>query len=240
MSAPQITVHWLENSRAQRILWLLEELELEYELKVYKRDSKTLLAPPELKEVHPLGKSPVVTIVDPASPSSKPLVLAESGAICEFILERYGNGKLSVAPTDADLQARAEYLYWMHFAEGTAMTPLMFSIVFTKIPKQAPFFVRPVVNMIAAGVMSQYVRPRVKAHYAHMEKTLEGKEWFVGGRLTGADIMMSFIAESLEAAPVDADAYPNIQRWFKAIEARPAWQKAEEKGGKNDLSIFTK
>ncbi|GAA5868502.1 hypothetical protein JCM1840_007021 [Sporobolomyces johnsonii] len=236
----QITVHWLDHSRAQRILWLLEELELEYDLKVYKRDSKTLRGPPDVKEVHPLGKFPVVTIVDPASPSSKPLVLAESGAICEYLIERYGNGKLSIAPTDADLQARAEYLYWMHFAEGSAMTPLVLSMVFTQLPKHAPFFIRPIVSMIAAGVMSQFVRPSVVANYDHMEETLKGKEWFVGGRLTGADIMMSFIAESLEAAPVNADEYPNIQRWLKAIEARPAWQKAAEKGGKNDMSIFTR
>ncbi|GAA5869372.1 hypothetical protein JCM16303_000446 [Sporobolomyces ruberrimus] len=236
-ATPKIVLHWLEHSRAQRVLWLLEELELPYEIKTYKRDSKTMLAPKELAEVHPLGKSPVITLDE--QNGSSPLVVAESGAICEFLIERYAQSKFGYGP-DGDLKERADYLYWMHWAEGTAMTPLMMGIVFAQIPKQAPFFVRPIVNMIAAGVMAQFIRPRLKQNYGYVEKWLTGKEYFVGSRLSGADIMMSFIAESLEAAPIDSSAYPNINRWHKSIQSRPKYQIAEEKGGKNDLTMFVK
>ncbi|GAA5838980.1 hypothetical protein JCM3766R1_004547 [Sporobolomyces carnicolor] len=235
---PKITVHWLEHSRAQRILWLLEELELTYELKTYKRDPKTMLAPKELAEVHPLGKSPAITVADASSSDSEPLVVAESGAICEFLIERYGQ-KLGF-PVDGDMKQRSDYLYWLHWAEGTAMTPLMMGIVFAQIPKQAPFFVRPIINMIRDGVMAQFIRPRLKQNYGYVEKWLTGKEFFVGGKLSGADIMMSFIAESLEAAPIDSSAYPNISRWHKSLQNRPAYARAEEKGGKNDLTMFVK
>ncbi|GAA5936091.1 bifunctional glutathione transferase/peroxidase [Sporobolomyces koalae] len=259
-SQPQITVHWLDQSRAQRVLWLLEELELPYErrypvhldievasrtgfgvwpVKIYRRDPKTMLAPKELAEIHPLGKSPVIQVVDPSSSSAEPLVLAESGAICEFLIERYGKGKFGIA-ADGDLKDRADYLYWLHWAEGTAMTPLMMAIVFAQIPKQAPFIVRPIISMIREGVMAQFIRPRLKGNYAYVEKWLTGREFFVGGKLTGADVMMSFIAESLEAAPIDQSAYPNIARWHKTIQNRPAYQRAEEKGGKNDLTMFVK
>ncbi|GAA6061055.1 hypothetical protein JCM10212_000098 [Sporobolomyces blumeae] len=236
-STLKITVHWLDQSRAQRILWLLEELELPYELKVYKRDAKTMLAPPELKAVHPLGKSPVVEIVEPSS--STPLVLAESGAICEFLIERYGE-KLGVKANEGDFKDRADYLYWLHWAEGTAMTPLMMGIVFAQIPKQAPFLVRPIISAVSAGVHAQFIRPRLKSNYAYVDEWLNGKEFFVGGRLTGADIMMSFIAESLEAAPIDQAPYGNIRRWHQQMQSRAAYQRAEAKGGKNDLTMFVK
>ncbi|GAA5988424.1 hypothetical protein JCM5350_005307 [Sporobolomyces pararoseus] len=248
--SPKITLHWLEHSRAQRILWLLEEVSSglsTYDLvncrqsgslKTYQRDPKTMLAPKELSEIHPLGKSPVISVVDSSSSTdSEPLVVAESGAICEFLIERYGQ-KLGF-PADGDMKQRADYLYWTHWAEGTAMTPLMMGIVFAQIPKQAPFIVRPIINMIRDGVMAQFIRPRLKQNYGYVEKWLTGKEFFVGGKLSGADIMMSFIAESLEAAPIDSSVYPNVSRWHKSIQTRPAYQRAEEKGGKNDLTIAT-
>ncbi|GAA6051495.1 hypothetical protein JCM3770_004562 [Rhodotorula araucariae] len=233
--APQIVVHWLEDSRAQRILWLLEELGLEYEVKHYKRDATTNLAPKELRDVHPLGKSPVVVITD----NGTSITLAESGAIVEFLIERYGD-RLSVPASSPDLQARADYLYWLHFAEGSAMGPLMFALVFTAIPKQAPWLARPLVSAIASGAMSQFVIPRLKETFRFIETSLEGKEYFAGGKLTGADIMMSFIAEGLAATPLDASKFPNLARWHTALQERPGYVEAEKRGGKNNLDRFLK
>ncbi|GAA5884445.1 hypothetical protein JCM6882_005255 [Rhodosporidiobolus microsporus] len=234
--APAITVHWLDDSRAQRILWLLEELGLEYDVKRYARDATTNLAPKELQEAHPLGKSPVVVITDGAHS----ITLAESGAIAEFLIERYGQGKLFVPADTLNFQARADYLYWMHYAEGSAMLPLMLSIVFAKMPKSAPWFLRPVVQTIATGATTGFVMPRLKQHFAYIDQALQGKEYFVDGKLTGADIMMSFIAEGLFATPLSADGYPNIKRWHAAMEQRELYQVAEKKGGKNDMGRFTR
>merc|ERR1711939_521714 len=222
--APTIVVHWLDDSRAQRILWLLEELGLTYEVKRYTRSTVTNLAPPELREVHPLGKSPVVTITE----NGKTVTLAESGAIAEFIIERYGE-RLAIPASSSDLQQRADYIYWPHYAEGSAMGPLMFALVFTAIPKQAPWIARPLVNAITGGAMSQFVIPRLKETFGFVEKSLEGKEFFVGDKLTGADIMMSFIAEGLA-----------VTRWHAAIQQRPAYQAAEARGGKNNMERFMK
>ncbi|BGP14526.1 hypothetical protein JCM10213_005185 [Rhodosporidiobolus nylandii] len=233
---PQITLHWLDDSRSQRILWLLEELGLDYEIKVYKRNTETLLAPPELREVHPTGKSPVVTITE----NGKTLSLAESGAITEFLIERYGNSQLVVSPSDGDFAARADYLYWLHYAEGSAMTPLMLAMVFARMPKSAPWFLRPVVNTISGGAISGFVLPRLRSQYKYLDKHLEGKEYFAGGKLTGADIMMSFIAEALASTPLDASDFPNLRRWHESMQQREAYKKAEEKGGKNDLGRFTR
>ncbi|KPV76448.1 uncharacterized protein RHOBADRAFT_52456 [Rhodotorula graminis WP1] len=235
MAAPKIVVHWLDDSRAQRILWLLEELGLTYEVKRYIRDTKTNLAPPELYDVHPTGKSPVVTITD----NGKTFTLAESGAITEFIIERYGE-RLGLSASSSDPQERAEYLYWLHYAEGSAMGPLMFSLVFTQIGLQAPWVARPIVNLVTGAAMSQFGLPRLKAMFKHVEASLEGKEYFVGNRLTGADVMMSFIAEGLAATPLDVSRYPNLTRWHEAIMARPAYAAAEAKGGKNNMDRFVK
>ncbi|KAM0754498.1 glutathione S-transferase [Meredithblackwellia eburnea MCA 4105] len=233
MSDAKITVHWLNNSRAQRILWLLEELGLEYDIKKYSRDKKTMLAPAELRGIHPLGKSPVVTIEE----NGKTITLAESGAICEFLIERYGKGKLSL-PADGDAQARADYLYFLHYAEGSIMLPLMFSIVFAQQPKQAPWLARPIVSVIASQTMSIFVRPRLKENFGFLEKHLEGKEFFAGGTLTGADIMLSFPVEGLQPA-LGYEDYPNLKAWFERMSERPAYKRAIEKGGVNRLGAFT-
>ncbi|GAA5829430.1 hypothetical protein JCM11251_005047 [Rhodosporidiobolus azoricus] len=236
MSSPSIVVHWLEDSRAQRVLWLLEELGLEYEVKQYKRHEQTHLAPKELKEIHPLGKSPVITITH----EGRTTTLAESGAIVEFLIERYGNGKLVVPADSSDVQARADYLYWLHFAEGSAMSAPVLAMVFSSMPKKAPWFLRPVVQTISGGAMSGFVIPRLKEQFEFINQALEGKDFFVDGKLTGADIMMHFIAETLAATPLPATDYPNIERWRASVEQREAYKTAESKGGKNDLGRFTR
>ncbi|GAA5998230.1 bifunctional glutathione transferase/peroxidase [Rhodotorula paludigena] len=233
-SSPKIVIHWLEHSRAQRVVWLLEELGLPYEVKHYKRDPKTLLAPDELREVHPLGKSPVAVITD----NGQTITVAESGAIVEFLIERYGSEQLSVPASSSDLGARADYLLWLHWAEGSGMFPLLLSMIFAQMPKQAPWLARPLVSAVASGVMSQFVLPRLKSNFAFIEQSLEGKEFFAGGKLTGADIMMSFVAEGLEVAPVPSSKYPNITRWHAAVKERAAYKKAETTGGQNNLSVF--
>ncbi|GAA5967096.1 hypothetical protein JCM11641_000440 [Rhodosporidiobolus odoratus] len=234
--APSIVVHWLEDSRAQRIVWMLEELGLEYEVKRYMRDPKTHQAPKELCDIHPLGRSPVVVVTEGAHS----VTLAESGAITEFFIERYGNGQFSIPPDVEDFTQRSDYLYWLHYAEGSAMTGLMFAMVFGGLPKRAPFFVRPIVNGISAGAMSGFVIPVLKNNYSYFERALEGKDFLIGGKLTGADFLMSFIAEALITAPLNVDDYPNIKRWHESLQQRPAYIRALDKGGKNDLTRFAK
>src|SRR4029078_7968641 len=157
-----IVVHHLNNSRSQRILWLLEELGLEYDIKRYQRDAQTMLAPPELRKIHPLGKSPVVTDGD--------LTLGESGAIIEYMVERYGNGRLVPAP---DTPARLRYTYWLHYAEGSAMTPLLLSLIFRRMRSAPmPFFARPLVRGIADKVKRSFVDPQLALHFDFMEAEL--------------------------------------------------------------------
>ena len=154
-----IVVHHLNNSRSQRVLWLLEELELPYEIKRYERDPKTMFAPPSLREVHPLGKSPVITDGD--------LTLAESGAILEYLVDTYGDGRLAPA---RGTRERARYSHFMHYAEGSAMPPLLLRLVFAKVATSpVPFFVRPVVKGIAAKVNASYIGPQIKLHLDYLE-----------------------------------------------------------------------
>ncbi|POY72617.1 ER associated glutathione S-transferase [Rhodotorula taiwanensis] len=235
MSAPHVTVHWLEDSRAQRIVWLLQELGIDYEVKHYKRDPKTLLGPKELYDVHPLGKSPTVVVRN----NGESVTLAESGAIVEFLIERYGADKLAVSPSSGSMQDRADYLYWLHYAEGSAMLPNMLAMVFGRLPAQAPWFLRPVLQSVSTGALDKMIVPRLKAQYGWIERNLEGKDYFVAGKLTGADIMMSFVAEILDASPVNKADFPNISRWHTAMVQRPAYKEALEKGGENNMGRFT-
>jgi glutathione S-transferase len=155
-----ITVHHLNNSRSQRVLWLLEELELPYDIVRYERDPKTMLAPPELRKVHPLGKSPVVT-------TDEGLVLAESGAIIETLIERHGQGRLAPAAGSAEA---LRYRYWLHYAEGSAMPPLLLKLIFDRIESsKMPFFVKPVARMIAGKAKAGFVAPNLKTHLDFME-----------------------------------------------------------------------
>ena len=220
-----IVVHHLNNSRSQRILWLLEELGLPYEVKRYQRDAKTMLAPPELRAVHPLGKSPVITDGD--------IKLAESGAIVEYLAGKYGDGKL--VPT-AGTPERLRYTYWMHFAEGSMMPPLLLKLIFDRIETAPmPFFVRPIARGIAQRAKALMVLPNLERLLNFMESELATRQWFAGAAFTAADIQMSF---PLEAAAVRGgldEKRPKLWGFLKSIHARPAYQRALEKGGKYEL-----
>jgi glutathione S-transferase len=220
-----ITVHHLNNSRSQRILWLLEELGLEYEVKRYERDLKTMLAPASLRAVHPLGKSPVITDGD--------VTLAESGAIVEYLFERYGDGRL-VPP--AGTPERLRYTYWLHYAEGSAMPPLVLKLIFTQIPRAPmPALVRPIVRRIAAGVLRTFVEPQIALHVAYMEGELARHTWFVGEELTAADIHMSFPIEGAAARGGLGATRPKLSAFLERIHARPAYRRALERGGPYEL-----
>ncbi|ADJ63201.1 glutathione S-transferase [Herbaspirillum seropedicae] len=220
-----ITVHHLNNSRSQRVLWLLEELGLDYEIKFYQRDPKTMLAPPELLKVHPLGKSPVITDGE--------LTVAESGNIIEYLLERYGahSGLLPASGTPE----RLRYRYWLHFAEGSAMPWLVMQLIFAKMPKAVPTLIRPIARMLAEGMRSRVVAPQQERQLRFMEDELGQQGWFAGAQFSGADIQMSFPVEALRARGGLDGRYPNLLKYLEAIHARPAYQRALEKGGPYEL-----
>jgi glutathione S-transferase len=216
-----IVVHHLEHSRSQRVLWLLEELGLPYEVRRYARDPKTMLAPPELAAVHPLGKSPVIT--------DGKVVVAESGAIIEYLVDTHGGGRLKPAP---GTPAHRQYVYWLHFAEGTAMPPLLMTLVFHKVRSaKMPFFARPVARGIADQVEKSFLRPNLERQFAFMEAELKDRDWFAGRDFSAADVQMSFPLEAAQArAGLDA-RYPRLNDWLARIHARPAYQRALERGG---------
>lgn len=216
-----ITVHHLEHSRSQRVLWLLEELGLEYEIKRYERDRKTSLAPSELKRVHPLGKSPVI--------DDDGRVVAESGAIIEYLVDRHGQGRLA-PPAGSD--ERLRYTYWLHFAEGSAMPPLLFTLVCEKVKTAPmPFFVKPIARGIAAKVMGGFVTPNLNSQLDFMEAELKRHRWFAGAAFSAADIQMSFPLEAAaQRAGLDASR-PKLMDFLKRIHARPAYRRALERGG---------
>ena len=214
-----ITVHHLERSRSQRVLWLLEELGVPYELKEYKRDPRTLRAPSALREVHPLGKSPIVTDGE--------LTLAESGAILDYLVDRYGGGKLRPAPGTAE---RIRYDYWLHYAEGSAMPPLLLTLVFSEVKKKAPWPIRPIARAIADKVLSEAVRPQLALHFDWIERELGKSTWFAGEELTAADIQMSYPLEA-HAERGDGADRPRLEAWLERVRARPAYKRAIERGG---------
>jgi len=220
-----ILVHHLNNSRSQRILWLLEELGLPYEVKRYQRDAKTMLAPPELRAVHPLGKSPVISDGD--------VTLAESGAIVEYLASRYGNGILI---PKIDTPEYLRYLYWMHFAEGSMMPPLLLKLIFDRIESgPMPFFVRPVARKIAGTAKNLMVLPNLKRLLDFMEAELGKSAWFAGPAFSAADIQMSFPVEAASVRGGLDESRPKLWAFLKTIHARPAYQRALEKGGKYEL-----
>jgi glutathione S-transferase len=216
-----IIVHHLEHSRSQRVLWLLEELGLPYDVKRYARDPKTQLAPPELSQVHPLGKSPVITDGE--------VTVAESGAIVEYLVDTYGAGRLKPAAGTAE---HRRYVYWLHFAEGSAMPPLLMKLVFDKVRgAKVPFFVKPVVKGVADQVTRAYIAPNLQRLFAFMEAELNARPWFAGDEFSAADIQMSFPLEAAQArAGLDA-GYPKLLAWLAGIHARPAYQRALARGG---------
>jgi glutathione S-transferase len=218
-----VIVHHLNNSRSQRVLWLLEELGVPYEVKRYERDAKTMLAPAELRAVHPLGKSPVIT--------DNGKTIAETGAIVEYLIETYGNGRL-IPPHGTP--ERLRYTYWLHYAEGSAMPLLVMKLVFGAIPKspQLPFFIKPVARMITQGVVKSYLDPQIKTHIAFWDAELGDAPYFAGNELTGADIMMSF---PLQAAATRSTLTPKLATYLTSLESRPAYQRALEAGGPFEL-----
>ncbi len=220
-----IKVHHLNNSRSQRVLWLLEELGSDYEVIRYERDAKTMLAPTELREVHPLGKSPVITEGD--------VTVAESGAIVEYLVDRHGDGRLKPAHRTPE---QLRYTYWLHYAEGSAMPPLLMSLIFSRIPTQPmPFFIRPVAKGIADKVLTNYIEPQLKQHLDYLESELKHRDWFAGDDFTAADIHMSFPIEAFSARGGLSRNQPRLSDWLDRIHARPAYQRALERGGPYDL-----
>jgi glutathione S-transferase len=220
-----IIVHHLNNSRSQRVLWLLEELGLDYDIVRYQRDPQTMLAPPELRAIHPLGKSPVLT--------DDGVVVAESGAIVEYLIERYGNGRL-IPP--AGTPERLRWRYFLHYAEGSAMTPLLLKLVFDRVESSpAPFFVRPIARAIAHKVKSSFITPQINNHLDYLEAELGKTDWFAGADFSAADIQMSFPLEAASARAGLGASRPRLNAFLQKIHARPAFQRALERGGPYDL-----
>ena len=216
-----ITVHHLEHSRSQRILWLLEELGLDYDIKHYRRDQDTQLAPESLKQVHPLGKAPVITDGE--------LTLAESGAIVDYLARTYGRETLLPA---ADSPAWWDYVYWLHYAEGSLMPPLLMRHVFDRVKAApVPFFVRPLVNRIVAGVDQAFLRQQIKTHLDFVEDHLSCHDWLVDGRFGAADIQLSFPLEAALSRTGMADRYPRLAQYVARLQARPAYLRALAAGG---------
>jgi glutathione S-transferase len=220
-----LTVHHLNNSRSQRVLWLLEELGVPYEIQKYQRDAKTMLAPPELRSVHPLGKSPVI--------EDGGRVLAESGAIVQYLAETYGRDRLIPAQgTDAYWR----YVYWMHFAEGTAMPPLLLKLIFDRVKRSAPFLIRPIARAIADGVLKSFVVPNLERHLDFMEAELGKGEWFAGAAFSAADVQMSFPVEASRMRAGLDERRPRLMAFLRKIHTRPAYERALERGGKYDFA----
>ncbi len=206
-----IVVHHLNDSRSQRILWLLEELGLPYEIKPYQRDAQTRLAPPELKKVHPLGKSPVITDGN--------RTIIESGAIIDYLIRRHGGGRLQPAPENPGYD---EYVQWMHYAEGSAMLPLMLNLYAMRLGD-------------AAAPLMPRIESEIANHLSYIDSSLKGRQFLVGDTLTGADIQMSFVGEMAGMFGKRAQ-YPNLDAWTKRLHERPAYKKALERGGTYHLA----
>ena len=219
-----ITVHHLNNSRSQRVLWLLEELGLEYDIQFYQRDPKTMLAPPALRAIHPLGKSPVLTDGD--------LTIAESGAIIEYLVERYGEGRL-IPP--AGSSQRLRYRYWLHYAEGSAMPLLVMKLIFGRLPASVPALIRPIARLISGGMQGKFLDPQLQRHLQYLEAELEAYPWFAGDSFTAADIQMSFPVEGARSRAGLDGRYPKLLQFLENIHARPAYQRALGRGGPYDL-----
>jgi glutathione S-transferase len=220
-----IIVHHLNNSRSQRVLWLLEELGVPYEVKRYERDAQTMLAPASLRAVHPLGKSPVITDGD--------LTIAESGAIVEYLAGRYGGGRF--VPTAGTPEHR-RYVYWLHYAEGSAMPPLLLKLVFDRVETAPmPFFVRPIAKQIAGRAKGSFIEPQIKLHLDYMEKELGKSTWFAGDEFSAADVQMSFPLEAAAARAGLDPRLPKLTAFLQRVHARPAYERALAKGGPYEL-----
>lgn len=216
-----LIVHHLNDSRSQRVLWLLEELDVPYDIVRYQRDPKTLLAPPALRAIHPLGKLPVI--------EDEGHTLAESGAIIEYLIDRYDAGQL--APLRG-MPERLRFNYWLHYAEGSAMPPLLLKLVAQRIANAPmPFFARPIARRIANTLQASFVDPQLELHLSYINRALAATGWLVGDAFSAADIQMSFPLEAAMARSGMVDRLPHIARFVARIRARPAYQRALERGG---------
>lgn len=215
-----IRVHHLEKSRSHRVLWLLEILELDYEIETYPRDSKTQLAPEALKRVHPLGKSPVLTDGD--------MTIAESGAIVDYLLMRYGQAMMQ--PQIDNAAAWTNERYWLHYAEGSLMPLLVMRLVFAQLPKQSPLLIKPIANGISTNVNKRFLAPQLAEHLAMIENHLEPRGQFSSVWPSGADVQMSFPLQMLALSDALGD-YPAIRRYVERIEVDAAWQRVVERAG---------
>ena len=199
-----IVVHHLNDSRSQRVLWLLEELGVDYEIRPYARDALTRLAPPALLQVHPLGKSPVI--------EDRGTMVIESGAIVDYLLRRHGGGRLRPAPDTPEFEA---YQQWLHYAEGSAMLPLMLRLYVSRL-----------------GEAGAPLKPRIDSelanHLGYVDRALHGREWLVADTFSGADVQMSFVGEAARGLRA---AYPAIDAWVRRFQQRPAYRRALERGG---------
>lgn len=221
-----IIVHHLNNSRSQRVLWLLEELGVPYEVHHHQRDPKTMLAPTALRNVHALGKSPVIVDGDN--------IIAESGAIIEYLCRAYGNE--TIIPTGSK-QAMLDYTYFLHYAEGSAMPLFVMKLVFSEIPRRPmPFFVRPIARALCTQVIKTWLQPQINTHLDFLESHMEGREWFAGEHFSAADIQMSFPIEAAAVRDKLESRYPSLHAFLQRIHARPAYQRALEKGGPFELA----
>ncbi len=220
-----IIVQHLNNSRSQRIVWLLEELGLPYEIVRYQRDPETMLAPAALRAVHPLGKSPVITDGN--------VTVAESGAIIEYLVGQYGQGRLVPPPGTPE---RLRYTYWLHFAEGSAMPPLLMKLVFDRLESAPmPFLVKPIARGIAAKVKGSFIEPNIRAQLDFLESELADRDWFAGPEFTAADVQMSFPIEVAQARGGLDASRPRLMEFLKRIHARPCYRAALERGGEYAL-----
>jgi len=216
-----LVVHHLNNSRSQRVLWLLEELGVPYEVKRYERDPKTMLAPPELLSVHPLGKSPVI--------ADGGVTVAESGAIIEYLVDRYGNGRL-IPPVGS--KERLRYTYWLHYAEGSVMPPLLLKLLFDRIATNpVPWPISAIARRIAGAVQSSFIAPNLKRHLDYLEAELGAHTWFAGEEFTAADVQMSFPLEAAVSRAGLNASRPQLMAFLDRIHARDAYKRALERGG---------
>lgn len=216
-----ITLHHLNNSRSQRILWMLEELGMDYRIQHHQRDPKSSLAPESLKRVHSLGKSPVI--------EDEGRVIAESGAIVDYLARKDPERRLLV---EEGGEGFLDWTFWMHYAEGSLMPPLVMRLVFEKVRTgPMPFFARPVAKGIADKTHKMFLGPLIASHLDFVEDHLARQDWFVDGRLTAADIQMSFPLEAVVASGMAGRRYPNIARYVQNYQQRPAYRRALEAGG---------
>ena len=216
-----ITVHHLNNSRSQRILWLLEELALPYDIRYYQRNPDTMRAPPELRAVHPLGRAPIITDGE--------IVVAETGAVIEYLLDTYAGGRLRPAAGSA---GRRRFTYWLHFAEGSEMSPLLMRLVFDRLAvAPMPFFAKPIARGITKKVRDSFVDPQIAAHLDFIDSELHQSEWFAGAEFSAADIQMSFPLEVSAQRAGLGEVRQKIKAFLGRIHSRPAYQRALERGG---------